>query len=142
MSLFQYYVHFSGEYGGWREALDAEDYRSIFVLAEPAKIPRHNFYEFVWLLKTGGPRVVSKEKCKTKSPYLSVHLHMFYVLLQAKNSNFHSDDLFKITQHAAGFSILTNRRKTSAKEKTIVVSLSSNLLEFRLSTLQEFHYCN
>ena len=63
-------MHFSGEYGGWREALDAEDYRSIFVLAEPAKIPRHNFYEFVWLLKTGGPRVVSKEKCKTKSLFV------------------------------------------------------------------------
>ena len=79
-------MHFSGEYGGWREALDAEDYRSIFVLAEPAKIPRHNFYEFVWLLKTGGPRVVSKEKerrraGKCKTNYLSVHLHMFYVLL-------------------------------------------------------------
>ena len=53
------YVLFTGEHGGWRQALDAGDYRSVFVLAEPLKIPRHNFYEFIWLLKTGGPRVVS-----------------------------------------------------------------------------------
>ena len=47
-----------GEYGGWREALDAGDSRAVWVFAEPLKIPRHNFYEFIWLLKTGGPRVV------------------------------------------------------------------------------------
>ena len=77
--LFATSIIFSGEYGGWREALDAEDYRSVFVLAEPAKIPRHNFYEFVWLLKTGGPRVVSKEReMQNQKSYLSVHLHMFY----------------------------------------------------------------
>jgi len=44
------------EYGGWQEAIDAGDYRAVFVFAEPLKIPRHNFYEFVWLLKTGLPR--------------------------------------------------------------------------------------
>ena len=49
----------SGEYGGWQEAIDAGDYRAVFVFAEPLKIPRHNFYEFVWLLKTGLPRYVS-----------------------------------------------------------------------------------
>ena len=41
------------------EALDAGDYKSVFVLAQPQKIPRHNFYEFIWLLKTGMPRYVS-----------------------------------------------------------------------------------
>merc|ERR1739838_255943 len=45
------------EYGGWKKATDAGDYRAVFVLAEPLKIPQHNFYEFIWLLKTGGPRV-------------------------------------------------------------------------------------
>lgn len=50
---------FSGEYGGWMEALEAGDPESVFVLAQPLKIPRHNFYEFVWLLKTGLPRYVS-----------------------------------------------------------------------------------
>ena len=74
------YVHFSGEYGGWREALDAEDYRSVFVLAEPAKIPRHNFYEFVWLLKTGGPRVVSKEM----QNHASIYICFIAFLLPAK----------------------------------------------------------
>jgi hypothetical protein len=42
------------------EALNAGDYKSVFVVAEPQKIPRHNFYEIIWLLKTGFPRVVSK----------------------------------------------------------------------------------
>jgi hypothetical protein len=42
------------------EALNAGDYKSVFVVAEPQKIPRHNFYEIIWLLKTGLPRVVSK----------------------------------------------------------------------------------
>ena len=45
------------EYGGWRQALARGDLRSVFVLAEPAKIPLHNFYEFVWFLKTGLPRL-------------------------------------------------------------------------------------
>lgn len=54
-----FHSYFLGEYGGWRQAVDAGDYRSVFVLAEPLKIPRHNFYEFIWLLKTGAPRVVS-----------------------------------------------------------------------------------
>ena len=60
--LFIYFVclfFISGEYGGWQEAIDAGDYRAVFVFAEPLKIPRHNFYEFVWLLKTGLPRYVS-----------------------------------------------------------------------------------
>ena len=30
----------------------------MFILAEPAKIPLHNLYEFVWLLKTGIPRML------------------------------------------------------------------------------------
>ena len=45
------------EHGGWRQALARGDLRSVFVLAEPAKIPLHNFYEFVWFLKTGLPRL-------------------------------------------------------------------------------------
>ena len=55
----KYFIYFKGEYGGWMEALDAGDYKSVFVLAQPQKIPRHNFYEFIWLLKTGMPRYVS-----------------------------------------------------------------------------------
>ena len=47
-----------GEYGGWVEALQHGDYQATFVFAEPHKIPLHNFYEFVWLLKTGAPRMV------------------------------------------------------------------------------------
>ncbi len=47
-----------GEYGGWMEALNHGDLQSMFVLAEPAKIPLHNFYEFIWFLRTGGPRLV------------------------------------------------------------------------------------
>ena len=34
------------------------NFRSVFILAEPAKIPLHNLYEFVWLLKTGIPRML------------------------------------------------------------------------------------
>ena len=33
-------------------------FRSVFLLAEPLKIPLHNLYEFVWLLKTGIPRML------------------------------------------------------------------------------------
>ena len=57
--FLKFFLFFKGEYGGWMEALDAGDYTSVFVLAQPAKIPRHNFYEFIWLLKTGLPRYVS-----------------------------------------------------------------------------------
>ncbi|TRY80534.1 hypothetical protein TCAL_13141 [Tigriopus californicus] len=46
------------EYGGWVEALQEGDLQSVLVLAEPQKIPLHNFYEFIWLLKTGGPRML------------------------------------------------------------------------------------
>ena len=49
----------AGEYGGPKEALKAGDHKAVFVLAEPEKIPRHNFYEFVWFLKTGLSRFVS-----------------------------------------------------------------------------------
>lgn len=44
------------EYGSWQNALAKGDFRSVFVLAEPQKIPLHNFYEFIWFLKTGFPR--------------------------------------------------------------------------------------
>ena len=47
------------EYGGPREALAAGDYKAVFVMAEPEKIPRHNFYEALWFMKTGLPRMVS-----------------------------------------------------------------------------------
>ena len=47
-----------GEYGGWVEALEHGDFRSVFVFGEPLKVPLHNFYEFIWFLKTGGPRLV------------------------------------------------------------------------------------
>ena len=50
----------TGEYGGPKAALNAGDHKAVFVLAEPEKIPRHNFYEFVWFLKTGLPRFVSR----------------------------------------------------------------------------------
>lgn len=40
------------------EALQEGDLRAVLVTAEPHKIPLHNFYEFIWLLKTGGPRMV------------------------------------------------------------------------------------
>ena len=33
-------------------------FRSVFVTYEPTKISLHNFYEFVWLLKTGIPRML------------------------------------------------------------------------------------
>jgi len=46
------------EYGGPREALAAGDYKAVFVMAEPEKIPRHNFYEGLWFMKTGLPRMM------------------------------------------------------------------------------------
>ena len=62
------------EYGNAMNALRAGDFRSVFVLAEPAKIPLHNFYELVWFLKTGFPRfmrmVTGKEKFFTDQKIL------------------------------------------------------------------------
>lgn len=46
------------EYGGPREALAAGDYKAVYVLAEPEKVPRHNFYEALWFAKTGLPRMM------------------------------------------------------------------------------------
>jgi len=46
------------EYGGPLKALASGDLKSVFILAEPHKIPLHNLYEFVWLLKTGIPRML------------------------------------------------------------------------------------
>ena len=34
------------------------NFRAVFVTAQPLKISLHNFYEFVWLLKTGIPRML------------------------------------------------------------------------------------
>jgi len=46
------------EYGGPLEALSRGDFQSVFVTAQPLKISLHNFYEFIWLLKTGIPRML------------------------------------------------------------------------------------
>jgi len=46
------------EYGGPLEAITRGDFQSVFVTAQPLKISLHNFYEFVWLLKTGIPRML------------------------------------------------------------------------------------
>ena len=35
-----------------------QDLKAVLVTAEPQKIPQHNFYEFIWLLKTGLPRMI------------------------------------------------------------------------------------
>ena len=45
------------EYGGPFGALVAGDTKAVFLLEEPEKIPRHNIYELVWFLKTGGTRM-------------------------------------------------------------------------------------
>ena len=39
-------------------ALTKGDIRSVLVTSQPLNIPLHNLYEFVWLLKTGFPRMV------------------------------------------------------------------------------------
>jgi len=44
------------EYGGPIEALRHGDNEAVWILAHPELVPRHNFYEFIWLLKTGLPR--------------------------------------------------------------------------------------
>jgi len=54
------------EYGNAMNALRAGDFRSVFVLAEPAKIPLHNFYELVWFMKTGFPRFLRMVTGKQK----------------------------------------------------------------------------
>jgi len=46
------------EYGGPLRAITEGDLRSVFVTSQPLNIPLHNLYEFVWLLKTGFPRMV------------------------------------------------------------------------------------
>jgi hypothetical protein len=73
------------EYGGPLEALKAGDKLSVFVTSQPQKIPLHNFYEFIWLLKTGLPRMarilagkepfiydpnILKEKYQHYTPYV------------------------------------------------------------------------
>ena len=45
------------EYGGPLQALAAGDWDAVFVLARPQNVPRHNFYELIWFLKTGLPRI-------------------------------------------------------------------------------------
>ena len=71
------------------EALDAGDYKSIFVLAQPQKIPRHNFYEFIWLLKTGLPRYVSIEthipKMNENNINCKTQIHESFILFSARN---------------------------------------------------------
>jgi len=46
------------EYGGPVAALTKGDIRSVLVTSQPLNIPLHNLYEFIWLLKTGFPRMV------------------------------------------------------------------------------------
>ena len=47
----------TGEYGNPKEALHAGDLESVFVFARPDKVTRGGFYEFVWFVKTGFPRM-------------------------------------------------------------------------------------
>nr|XP_040583830.1 uncharacterized protein LOC121132489 [Lepeophtheirus salmonis] len=44
------------EYGGPGNAIRYGDYESVFVLARPDLIPRHNFYELIWFMKYGASR--------------------------------------------------------------------------------------
>ena len=73
-------IFFSGEYGGWQEALDAGDPEAVWVTAQPLKIPMHNFYEFIWFLKTGGPRLVRVEVTLYGFP----ELDLFYMVSNTK----------------------------------------------------------
>ena len=61
-----------GEYGGPLNALKHGDFKSVFVFAEPQKIPQHNFYELIWLLKTGAPRIVRPTMLKSCIEYLRI----------------------------------------------------------------------
>ena len=45
------------EYGGPFQAMWAGDYDSVFVLANPGNIPRHNLYELTWIVLKGWPRL-------------------------------------------------------------------------------------
>jgi len=45
------------EYGSPLNAIAAGDLEAVSVFARPFNIPRHNFYEFIWLIKTGIPRM-------------------------------------------------------------------------------------
>jgi len=45
------------EYGGPLEAIKAGDWKAVSVLADAGNVPRHNFYELIWLLKTGAARL-------------------------------------------------------------------------------------
>nr|ALS04997.1 hypothetical protein [Calanus sinicus] len=45
------------EYGGPMQAILAGDFNSVFILDEPGKIPLHNLYELVWIVKKGWPRL-------------------------------------------------------------------------------------
>ena len=47
----------TGEYGNPKGALQAGDLESVFVFARPDKVTRGGFYEFVWFVKTGFPRM-------------------------------------------------------------------------------------
>jgi len=48
------------------QALAKGDIKAVSVLADPLKIPLHNFYELVWLLKTGFPRLMRMVSGKEK----------------------------------------------------------------------------
>ena len=47
------------EHGGPLQAVLAGDFESVFLLARPEKIPRHNIYEGKWL-HTEGPRRLAR----------------------------------------------------------------------------------
>jgi len=54
------------EYGNPINALLNKDIKAVSVLAEPLKIPLHNFYEIVWFFKTGLPRIIRAALGKEK----------------------------------------------------------------------------
>ena len=67
--------------------IQAGDKTAVFVTSQPQKIPLHNFYEFIWLLKTGLPR-------------FSINIHFFPRLSKLFN-------LYLFFQRVSNFSINT-----------------------------------
>eukprot|EP00095_Tigriopus_kingsejongensis_P002398 maker-scaffold1073_size64583-snap-gene-0.7 protein:Tk02398 transcript:maker-scaffold1073_size64583-snap-gene-0.7-mRNA-1 annotation:"unnamed protein product" len=109
------------EYGGWTEALAEGDFQAVSIFAEPQKIPLHNFYEFIWLLKTGGPRMfrmlTGEEEFKMNRQILNegYHHHTPHVRTQQFGQYTHRNPI--IIDDKNTYKVIVGNRIKAPKDK-------------------------
>lgn len=105
------------EHGGPMQAIMKGDYKSVFVLADPEIVPRHNLHEIIWFMKTGYTRL--RRILKNKEP-----IDYDFDILREGYANHHTDRI-RTTQLGHG----TERRPELLDNKEMSINFQGEKLK-------------